>query len=190
MLSEEAAKVLRDAFNASGMTQAEVAKRMRCDKRTIQNWLAGNSGPGMDELRAYFTALGVPADRYMSAFFHKGLYDDVTHINLKDEADIRDCACNLMRTRPLDEVQIINMIFLGNHGRYVRALLHLVCMYLHATLDQCSAICSQILTVAIINQKRGDDNCPGEIQPDIDLVKSALKAATVATGGRKSEYTL
>lgn len=187
MLSEEAAKVLREAFNASGMTQAEVAKRMRIDKRTIQNWLAGNSGPGMDELRSYFYALGVPADSYMSSFFHRGIYDDVKNAS---ENEIRDCACNLMRTRPLDEVRIINMIFLGRHGRSVRALLHLVCVYLHSSLEQCSAICSQILTVALINQKRGADNCPDEIQPDIELVRNALSAATDATADGKSGYIL
>lgn len=180
-------RILAKARLDADISQAELARRLGIDKRTVQRWESGDTWPSLDELLYILRKMGLAPDRYIYDVIHPHHAD----INAaSSEGELREAAAGLMYSRPLDEVRIVLLVFLGNHGHSARAALHMTCMYLHLALSQCVAVCYQLLASYRINQQLGVDACPDHISPDVELVQHALDQATKAAIKQQSGYSI
>lgn len=58
---------LRGWREQAGLTQAELAKRLRVTQQTVSDWEAGEARPRMDRMTELAEAFGVPADQIVAA---------------------------------------------------------------------------------------------------------------------------
>lgn len=66
-------QVLKDYLSATGMDQAELARRIGVDPAQLNRWLRGRGTPTLRWLKAIHAATGIKAERLLSdeALEHK-----------------------------------------------------------------------------------------------------------------------
>ena len=84
---------------------------------------------------------------------------------------------------------MVLFILLGRHGSYPPAVFAEVCANLHTPLQNKVSVCGQILDNYGFAVATGADPIPWEVQPPVNLLRSAYQAGKEAAKSGEADYT-
>ena len=178
---------LAKARIAAGLSQREMARAIEKNERTVQNWEKGLSSPDCDEIMDWFTACGTSPLAPMQEMLHPELYRQTTSAMTDEELDAALWAYFAQAPRIVKEMVLF--IVLGRHGSYPPAVFAEVCANLHTPLYSKVNICGQVLDSYKWAVARGTDPVPDEVQPLLDLLRTAYEAGKEASRNGEQAYT-
>lgn len=178
---------LAKARIAAGLSQREIARMIEKNERTVQNWEKGVSSPDCDEIMDWFTACGTSPLAPMQEMLHPELYRQ-TACDMTDE-ELDDALATYFDSAPRIVKEMILFIVMGRHGSYPPAVFAEVCANLHTPLHSKVNICGQVLDTYKWAVATGADPVPDEVQPPLDLLRTAYEAGKAASQNGEQDYT-
>lgn len=178
---------LAKARVSAGLSQREIARMIEKNERTVQNWEKGVSSPDCDEIMDWFTACGCSPLAPMQEMLHPELYKEP--IQRKSDEDLDEALTEYFRTAPRIVKEMVLFILLGRHGSYPPAVFAEVCANLHTPLQNKVSVCGQILDNYGFAVATGTDPIPWEVQPPVNLLRSAYQAGKEAAKSGEADYT-
>lgn len=178
---------LAKARIAAGLSQREIARMIEKNERTVQNWEKGVSSPDSDEIMDWFTACGTSPLSPMQEMLHPELYRKTASAMTDEELDAALWAYFAQAPRIVKEMVLF--IVLGRHGSYPPAVFAEVCANLHTPLQNKVSVCGQVLDNYTCAVATKTDPVPGEVQPPVELLRTAYKAGKDAARKGEHAYT-
>jgi len=178
---------LAKARIAAGLSQREIARMIEKNERTVQNWEKGVSSPDCDEIMDWFTACGTSPLAAMQEMLHPELYRQ-TASDMTDE-ELNDALWTYFAQAPRIVKEMVLFIAMGRHGSYPPAVFAEVCANLHTPLHSKVNICGQVLDSYNWAMATGADPVPHEVQPPLDLLRTAYEAGKTASQNGEQAYT-
>ena len=185
--AEKLGVALARARVAAGLSQVEMARRINKGKATVQSWECGASSPPADKIMDWFEACGASPLPAMQEMLHPELYKE--HIQRKSDEDLDEALTEYFRTAPRIVKEMVLFILLGRHGSYPPAVFAEVCANLHTPLQNKVSVCGQILDNYGFAVATGTDPIPWEVQPPVNLLRSAYQAGKEAAKSGEADYT-
>ena len=185
--AEKLGIALARARVAAGLSQADMARRINKGKATIQSWECGASSPPADKIMDWFEACGASPLPAMQEMLHPELYKEP--IQRKSDEDLDEALTEYFRTAPRIVKEMVLFILLGRHGSYPPAVFAEVCANLHTPLQNKVSVCGQILDNYGFAVATGTDPIPWEVQPPVNLLRSAYQAGKEAAKSGEADYT-
>ena len=185
--AEKLGIALARARVAAGLSQVEMARRINKGKATIQSWEGGASSPPADKIMDWFEACGASPLPAMQEMLHPELYKEP--IQRKSDEDLDEALTEYFRTAPRIVKEMVLFILLGRHGSYPPAVFAEVCANLHTPLQNKVSVCGQILDNYGFAVATGTDPIPWEVQPPVNLLRSAYQAGKEAAKSGEADYT-
>ena len=185
--AEKLGVALARARVAAGLSQADMARRINKGKATIQSWECGASSPPADKIMDWFEACGASPLPAMQEMLHPELYKEP--IQRKSDEDLDEALTEYFRTAPRIVKEMVLFILLGRHGSYPPAVFAEVCANLHTPLQNKVSVCGQILDNYGFAVATGTDPIPWEVQPPVNLLRSAYQAGKEAAKSGEADYT-
>lgn len=171
----------------AGLSQREIARRIEKGERTVQSWEKGVSSPDADEIMDWFTACGASPLASMQEMLHPELYRQ-TASDMTDE-ELNDALWTYFAQAPRIVKEMVLFIAMGRHGSYPPAVFAEVCANLHTPLHSKVNICGQVLDSYNWAMATGADPVPHEVQPPLDLLRTAYEAGKTASQNGEQAYT-
>ena len=171
----------------AGLSQREIARRIEKGERTVQSWEKGVSSPDADEIMDWFTACGASPLASMQEMLHPELYRQ-TASDMTDE-ELNDALWAYFAQAPRIVKEMVLFIAMGRHGSYPPAVFAEVCANLHTPLHSKVNICGQVLDSYNWAMATGADPVPHEVQPPLDLLRTAYEAGKTASQNGEQAYT-
>lgn len=185
--AEKLGFALARARVAAGLSQVEMARRINKGKATVQSWECGASSPPADKIMDWFEACGASPLPAMQEMLHPELYKEP--IQRKSDEELDEVLTEYFRTAPRIVKEMVLFILLGRHGSYPPAVFAEVCANLHTPLQNKVSVCGQILDNYEFAVATGTDPIPWEIQPPVNLLRSAYQAGKEAAKSGEADYT-
>lgn len=185
--AEKLGITLARARVAAGLSQVDMARRINKGKATIQSWECGASSPPADKIMDWFEACGASPLPAMQEMLHPELYKEP--IQRKSDEYLDEALTEYFRTAPRIVKEMVLFILLGRHGSYPPAVFAEVCANLHTPLQNKVSVCGQILDNYGFAVATGADPIPWEVQPPVNLLRSAYQAGKEAAKSGESDYT-
>lgn len=185
--AEKLGIALARARVAAGLSQVEMARRINKGKATIQSWECGASSPPADKIMDWFEACGASPLPAMQEMLHPELYKEP--IQRKSDEDLDEALTEYFRTAPRIVKEMVLFILLGRHGSYPPAVFAEVCANLHTPLQNKVSVRGQILDNYGFAVATGTDPIPWEVQPPVNLLRSAYQAGKEAAKSGEADYT-
>lgn len=185
--AEKLGITLARARVAAGLSQVDMARRINKGKATIQSWECGASSPPADKIMDWFKACGASPLPAMQEMLHPELYKEP--IQRKSDEDLDEALTEYFRTAPRIVKEMVLFILLGRHGSYPPAVFAEVCANLHTPLQNKVSVCGQILDNYGFAVATGTDPIPWEVQPPVNLLRSAYQAGKEAAKSGEADYT-
>lgn len=185
--AEKLGVALARARVAAGLSQADMARRINKGKATVQSWECGASSPPADKIMDWFEACGASPLPAMQEMLHPELYKEP--IQRKSDEDLDEALTEYFRTAPRIVKEMVLFILLGRHGSYPPAVFAEVCANLHTPLQNKVSVCGQILDNYGFAVATGTDPIPWEVQPPVNLLRSAYQAGKEAAKSGEADYT-
>lgn len=164
-----------------------MARRINKGKATVQSWECGASSPPADKIMDWFEACGASPLPAMQEMLHPELYKEP--IQRKSDEDLDEALTEYFRTAPRIVKEMVLFILLGRHGSYPPAVFAEVCANLHTPLQNKVSVCGQILDNYGFAVATGTDPIPWEVQPPVNLLRSAYQAGKEAAKSGEADYT-
>lgn len=184
----EAADGLSEMWKQSredgGKSQEYMSKALGVSKKTVQNWEAGTSSPSQLMGFMWFKVLGIPPLPY----YLELLYPEFKRVDTDDE--VLSALFALIRDMPLSAKKELLYMLGGVHGSSAPALLEMVTAHLQTPMRDRLNIAQSILTNYDIAQATGRIRHPGQIQPNIELLRRAVTEAEQTIKHGKESYTI
>lgn len=185
--AEKLGVALARARVAAGLSQVDMARRINKGKATVQSWECGASSPPADKIMDWFEACGASPLPAMQEMLHPELYKEP--IQRKSDEDLDEALTEYFRTAPRIVKEMVLFILLGRHGSYPPAVFAEVCANLHTPLQNKVSVCGQILDNYGFAVATGTDPIPWEVQPPVNLLRSAYQAGKEAAKSGEADYT-
>lgn len=185
--AEKIGQALAKARVAAGLSQHDMARRIGKGRATIQNWESGASSPPTDKIMDWFEACGCSPLAPMQEMLHPELYRQ-TASDMTDE-ELDDALWAYFAQAPRIVKEMILFIAMGRHGSYPPAVFAEVCANLHTPLQNKVSVCGQVLDNYTCAAATGTDPVPGEVQPPVELLRTAYKAGKDAARKGEHAYT-
>lgn len=185
--AEKLGVTLARARVAAGLSQVDMARRINKGKATVQSWGCGASSPPADKIMDWFEACGASPLPAMQEMLHPELYKEP--IQRKSDEDLDEALTEYFRTAPRIVKEMVLFILLGRHGSYPPAVFAEVCANLHTPLQNKVSVCGQILDNYGFAVATGTDPIPWEVQPPVNLLRSAYQAGKEAAKSGEADYT-
>ena len=185
--AEKLGVALARARVAAGLSQVDMARRINKGKATIQSWECGASSPPADKIMDWFEACGASPLPAMQEMLHPELYKEP--IQRKSDEELDEALTEYFRTAPRIVKEMVLFILLGRHGSYPPAVFAEVCANLHTPLQNKVSVCGQILDNYGFAVVTGTDPIPWEVQPPVNLLRSAYQAGKEAAKSGEADYT-
>ena len=185
--AEKLGFALARARVAAGLSQVDIARRINKGKATVQSWECGASSPPADKIMDWFEACGASPLPAMQEMLHPELYKEP--IQRKSDEDLDKALTEYFRTAPRIVKEMVLFILLGRHGSYPPAVFAEVCANLHTPLQNKVSVCGQILDNYEFAVATGTDPIPWEVQPPVNLLRSAYQAGKEAAKSGEADYT-
>jgi transcriptional regulator with XRE-family HTH domain len=185
--AEKLGFALARARVAAGLSQVDMARRINKGKATVQSWECGASSPPADKIMDWFEACGASPLPAMQEMLHPELYKEP--IQRKSDEDLDKALTEYFRTAPRIVKEMVLFILLGRHGSYPPAVFAEVCANLHTPLQNKVSVCGQILDNYEFAVATGTDPIPWEVQPPVNLLRSAYQAGKEAAKSGEADYT-
>lgn len=178
---------LAKARVSAGLSQREIARMIEKNERTVQNWEKGVSSPDCDEIMDWFTACGCSPLAPMQEMLHPELYRQTASSMTDEELDAAVRAYFDHAPRIVKEM--ILFIAMGKHGSFPPAVFAEVCANLHTPLQNKVSVCGQVLDNYACAVATKTDPVPGDVQPPVELLRTAYEAGKVASQNGERSYT-
>ena len=172
--AEKIGEALAKARVAAGLSQHDMARYIGKGRSTIQNWESGVSSPDCDEIMDWFTACRTSPLAPMQEMLHPELYNTPL-TEMTDEA-IEAALTDYFHTAPRIIKEMMLFLVLGKHGSYPPAVIAEMCANLHTPLQNRVSTCGQILDNYNCAVAAGTDPSPKDVQPPVNLLRTAYKA--------------
>lgn len=185
--AEKLGVALARARVAAGLSQVDMVRRINKGKATVQSWECGASSPPADKIMDWFEACGASPLPAMQEMLHPELYKEP--IQRKSDEDLDEALTEYFRTAPRIVKEMVLFILLGRHGSYPPAVFAEVCANLHTPLQNKVSVCGQILDNYGFAVATGTDPIPWEVQPPVNLLRSAYQAGKEAAKSGEADYT-
>lgn len=185
--AEKLGIALARARVAAGLSQVDMARRINKGKATVQSWECGASSPPADKIMDWFEACGASPLPAMQEMLHPELYKEP--IQRKSDEELDEALTEYFRTAPRIVKEMVLFILLGRHGSYPPAVFAEVCANLHTPLQNKVSVCGQILDNYEFAVATGTDPIPWEVQPPVNLLRSAYQAGKEAAKSGEADYT-
>lgn len=185
--AEKLGVALARARVAAGLSQVEMARRINKGKATVQSWECGASSPPADKIMDWFEACRASPLPAMQEMLHPELYKEP--IQRKSDEELDEVLTEYFRTAPRIVKEMVLFILLGRHGSYPPAVFAEVCANLHTPLQNKVSVCGQILDNYGFAVATGTDPIPWEVQPPVNLLRSAYQAGKEAAKSGEADYT-
>ena len=185
--AEKIGQALAKARVAAGLSQHDMARRIGKGRATIQSWESGASSPPTDKIMDWFEACGCSPLAPMQEMLHPELYRQ-TASDMTDE-ELDDALATYFDSAPRIVKEMILFIAMGRHGSYPPAVFAEVCANLHTPLHSKVNICGQVLDSYNWAVATGVDPVPGEVQPPMELLRTAYEAGKAASQNGEQAYT-
>lgn len=169
------AQALRYTRNKSGKSQEYMAFELGITRRTVSNWESGTSEPTIGQAIAWFKLVGTNPIPFLLQINYPEM-DKISHID-KDER-ILAALLQIIRELPAEGVRQLMYLFFGNHGSSPRAVMQMVTAHLQTPMSSRIVHGQLIASNYEIAYLTGNLSRPENIQPDIDYLNKAIKAAT------------
>lgn len=178
---------LAKARVSAGLSQREIARMIEKNERTVQNWEKGVSSPDCDEIMDWFMACGCSPLAPMQEMLHPELYRQTASSMTDEELDAAVRAYFDHAPRIVKEM--ILFIAMGKHGSFPPAVFAEVCANLHTPLQNKVSVCGQVLDNYACAVATKTDPVPGDVQPPVELLRTAYEAGKVASQNGERSYT-
>lgn len=178
---------LAKARVSAGLSQREIARMIEKNERTVQNWEKGVSSPDCDEIMDWFTACGCSPLAPMQEMLHPELYRQTASSMTDEELDAAVRAYFDHAPRIVKEM--ILFIAMGKHGSFPPAVFAEVCANLHTPLQNKVSVCGQVLDNYACAVATKTDPVPEDVQPPVELLRTAYEAGKVASQNGEQAYT-
>ena len=185
--AEKIGQALAKARVAAGLSQQDMARCIGKGRATIQNWEAGASSPPTDKIMDWFEACGCSPLAPMQEMLHPELYRQ-TASDMADE-ELDDALRAYFAQAPRIVKEMVLFIAMGRHGSYPPAVFAEVCANLHTPLQNKVSVCGQVLDNYTCAAATGTDPVPHEVQPPVELLRTAYKAGKDAARKGEQAYT-
>lgn len=156
----------------AGVSQEYMASEMGVARKTIQNWEKGVSVPDLEQTFRWFRVLGISPLTYLWEY----LYPNTRGIKGADDNEkLRESLIMIAKEIPEDGMRQLLFLLYGNHGSSPRAVMNLLTAHLQTPMKD-RVIQADIIVKNYELARRMDTiACPGNVQPDIDLIQKAIK---------------
>lgn len=154
-----------------------MALSMGISKKTVQNWEKGLSSPNLFQATEWFKALGLNPTKYYLEFLYPTFFDDM---NSRDEAKLDEILINLIKNISIVEKKELIYLISGMHGSSWPALIQLFSAYCQMSLQARVIVANIILENYEMEEKMGKLVDKNEINPDFELLKSAVISCKIA----------
>ena len=182
------AQVLERAREESGLSQAELARRMHVSRTTVIKWEQGLNAISCPMVLNWFVCCGVAVERYIDACIHPGLLD-----HLEDDltaAEKREILHEAIDECSAYEVDALLYLRYGDHGSDHIGVLTEVLANLHTPLRDRVAIVDAIIGHYEMAQATGTDADPNGLQPNMELLRQARDCGKAAAKQQKDVYSI
>lgn len=185
--AKQIGETLAKARVAAGLSQTDMARRLNRGKTTIQSWEGGASSPHSEDIMDWFEACGSSPLAPFQEMLHPELYN-TPPTEMTDEA-IEAALADYFHTAPRIVKEMVLFLVLGKHGSYPPAVIAEMCANLHTPLQNRVSTCGQILDNYNCAVAAGTDSSPKDVQPPVNLLRTAYKAGKDAVMRGESAYT-
>lgn len=170
-IEEKCKEVLKRSFYASGMTEAEIADKMKISRRTIYNWIYGTSFPTFPQTIQWFIATRqrmMPWIAKMQYFEKDRKPQKLTEEQMnKDLIDFLDLLSPAQKAR-------LHFIFCGEHGSSPDGILEMVSAHLHTPLVNRFQIASMIMLNYEMAEASKELILRDEAEPNIEVLRESV----------------
>lgn len=181
------ARMLACARAESGMSQEAVALELGIARKTVQNWEKGSSTPTLPQAIAWFRVMKVAAMPYFIQF----MFPDMEGIRgYTEDRKVLESLLALIETLPMEGVRQLMYLFYGNHGSSPRAVINMVTAYLQMPLKERYNIDCAIGENYSLAKEMGTITHKENIQPDEEIMRTAIAREREAVIESKSSYML
>lgn len=185
--AKQIGEMLAKARVTAGLSQTDMARRLNRGKATIQSWEGGASSPRAEDIMDWFEVCGASPLAPLQEVLHPELYN-TPPTEMTDE-DLEAALAAYFHTAPRIVKEMLLFIALGKHGSYPPAVFAEVCANLHTPLQNRVSTCGQVLDNYRCAVATGTDPVPKEVQPPVNLLRSAYKAGKDAVIRGEKAYT-
>lgn len=168
-------------------SQEQMALELGVARKTVQNWEKGVSEPTIHQAISWFEVLAVSPLPYLFQY----MYPDMEGISSADaDEHLRQMLFNLLTELPPEGVRQLLYLFYGNHGSSPRAVLNMVTAHLQTSMRDRVTAGSVILKNYEIAQKKDTVAKKEHVQPNVELLRDAIKKGEEAVVGDEEAYIL
>lgn len=170
-----------------GVSQEYLAMGLGVSKKTIQNWEKGVSSPSFFQGTEWFHLLGLnPLPYYFQFVFPNAFAED---INPDDNESIEYALKQLIDTLPTNgKIQLL-YLFYGEHGSSPYSVLQMLTAHLQVPMKERVSHASIIMQDYEMEKELGNLTCPDDVQPDLDLLRTALNQGKKAAIKKQTGYS-
>lgn len=169
-----------------GKTQEQIAEIMGVSRSTIQNWEKGNSLPDLDEFGKLCEAAGVNPVPYVLQFYCPLEFEGIT--GRDEDLRIRNALKLLADNLPIRDCRGMLYVLYGNHGSSQTALIQMMIAHLQTPMANRVIDAKVVADHYEFAEKLGFIVNPENIQPDMNILRQAIKEATDAVFNKESGY--
>lgn len=186
-ITERFAAMWRSSREHAGKSQDYMAKALGVSKKTVQNWEAGTSCPSQEKGFEWFMALDLQPLPYYLQILYPAQFENINDFD--DEEKEREALITLIRDLPPDAVKKLLYLLAGEHGSSGIAVLEMITAHLQAPLRDRITVAQSIETNYHIAENRNELRHPNHIQPDIELLSTAIKRSKESVINGDDTYT-
>lgn len=181
-------RLFERAYAKSGLSQRELAKRMRVTPGTIKNWLSGYSFPSLPDLLRLFAQMDVAPLRSFLEMVYPEEFEGLSEKSSVDEMR-KALLVYIEKAAPDSEIRINTFNKFGPHGSSISGQANLSAAYNHLPLEDRIAISKMIMHFYSIRQRQGQLVCADSQKPDVGVIVASIQAAMDAVCSGQSAYS-
>lgn len=167
-------------------SQEYMALSLGVSKKTIQNWEKGISAPNLFQGFEWFRALGLNPMPYYLEFLFPETFGAPNA--LEDNQNIEQALSLLIQQSSLEEKLELLFLMAGHHGSSWHSLLQMFTAHCHTSMQARVAASTIILENYEMEEKMGMLVCPEDIQPNLDVLRSAITQGKHAAQKGETSY--
>jgi transcriptional regulator with XRE-family HTH domain len=171
----------------AGKSQEFMANGLGVSKKTIQNWEKGVSSPDLFSGSEWFRVLGINPLPYYLAFLYPELFDGIAPES--NDQVIEEAIELLVRNSTAQEKRQLLYLMAGRHGSSWYSLLQLFCAHCHTSMRSRVNAARMIADNYDMDEETGALVCPGNIRPDMDMLRHSIEDGKNAVMTGAQGYT-
>lgn len=176
MESDKIAQILHDARTKAGMSQDELAQRLKVSRKTIQNWETGIGSPSLLFAINLFSALGIQPVPLFLKLIHQE----------SEQESVEDALIDAVKELSPDLQRKLLFCIGAEHGSSPIGIIEMLTTYLQLPLEYRLTICTMIMHQYELCAQTG--KASDKMTPDIHYIRQSIIACTDAVIKGRKEY--